>query len=78
MDYIAGRACSSRHHPALFPATFRSRHRQNKRMQADQIPPLQVDFDSEFSFGGIGRLILDVLISLVVVIDRMRLKSSHR
>lgn len=30
-------------------------------MQADQIPPLQVYFDSEFSFGGIGRLILFVL-----------------
>lgn len=29
-------------------------------MQADQIPPLQVLFDSEFSCGGIGRLILVV------------------
>ena len=34
--------------------------KDNQRMQADQIPPLQVLFDSEFSFGGIGRLILDV------------------
>jgi hypothetical protein len=30
-------------------------------MQADQIPPLQVLLDSDLSFGGIGRLILDVL-----------------
>jgi hypothetical protein len=35
--------------------------RPNQRMQRDQIPPLQVFFDLEFSFGGIGRLILSVL-----------------
>jgi hypothetical protein len=39
----------------------RCRLKVNKRMQADQIPPLEVLLDSEFSFGGIGRLILDVL-----------------
>ena len=32
--------------------------KDNQRMQRDQIPPLQDDLDSEFSFGGIGRLIL--------------------
>jgi hypothetical protein len=33
--------------------------RPNQRMQRDQIPPLQVLFDWEFSCGGIGRLILN-------------------